>query len=272
MPAPVRTQSRCEACGEDASVDVSYDSVATTLCESELATRSSTGTPWLLIAGSAFVSVALVAIGVAEGWTAMHFAWLAMPLLPSLGVVAAITRDRRVRRPSRPRRWSWVEAPPSSTFRERSGTVTGRSPLRAPMSGRECLAYEVAIAPAGVTPKTDADWVVREQRATRLCVDGLQVEGTDVALVVDPTAPTRFEVEPTALARYLRERGVMAASDSFDVYEAIVAPHARVTLQQSEGTAVGRLRLVSSPASVHPSSSFRDELLGGFSVHWPRRA
>ena len=125
------------------------------------------------------------------------------------------------------------------------GEATSRSPLRAPMSGRECLAYEVAIAPAGVTPDSDADWVIREQRSTRVTVDGHHLEGNDVALSVEPATRQRLDVEPRVLARFLRERGITATRASYDVYETIVTPRRPVSLQLYEGSAVGTLRLAS---------------------------
>ncbi|MCA9705999.1 MAG: hypothetical protein KDK70_09150 [Myxococcales bacterium] len=243
LDAPVEHTMRCPACGQPSAVDVSYDSVALTLCESDAATHQLSVPPWMAVTGVSFVPAALVTIGLLDGWTFTGFFWLAAVGLPVLGTALLSILSRLSPRQRRPQRWRLVPPPRGRVCDTHAGSVFGRRKLWAPISGRECVAYEVAIAPAGVRPRTDADWLVREQGSATLVLGDHAVEGRDVALLLDSGSRAPLQADPAAVSRFLRARGVITTPDAVDVYETIVSRGQAVTLCRHRGSAVHTLRL-----------------------------
>ncbi|MBL9107581.1 MAG: hypothetical protein JNL82_42230 [Myxococcales bacterium] len=106
------------------------------------------------------------------------------------------------------------------------GAAEPRAPLlRAPFSGRLCVAYEAAILfdhPEDAWPPT---WVLREMRSAPFEVQGRLVEADRAALLL-PTEPIDDPVlDEAAKHQYLRERGLFLADGRFDLFESVVLPN-----------------------------------------------
>ena len=103
--------------------------------------------------------------------------------------------------------------------------------LRAPFTGRACVAYEVAVLfdhPGDAWPPI---WALREMRSCPFEVDGREV-AKDHAMLTTATALVETPVmSEEQKRRFLRERGLFVADGRFDLYEAIVAPNQRVELR-----------------------------------------
>lgn len=139
---------------------------------------------------------------------------------------------RRVRDPAR-WRLPLPFADPRATVAARVvGPARARGPLlRAPFSGRPCVAYEVAVLfdyPHDAWPPT---WVLREVRSCALEVEGREV-AADAAMLELPTqAIDRPALDEDGKRRFLRERGLFLADGEFDLFEAVVLPDQTVELQ-----------------------------------------
>jgi hypothetical protein len=97
--------------------------------------------------------------------------------------------------------------------------------LRAPFSGRPCLAYEAAILfdhPEDAWPPT---WVLREMRSAAFEIQGHLVD-TDRASLLVPIHPIDTpSLSDPEKQQFLRERGLFLADGKFDLFEAIVEPN-----------------------------------------------
>lgn len=104
--------------------------------------------------------------------------------------------------------------------------------LRAPISGRECLAYEVGVIFDAEGDAYPPVWVLREDRNTPFSVDGVEVDRDALT-----TELSMFEVNdqaqqlpPDDLRRFLRERGLFVADGSWDFFESILPADTEIDL------------------------------------------
>ena len=157
-----------------------------------------------------------------------------------------------------PTRWRMPVplADDSGTSMRRTGPALARAPLlRAPFTGRPCVAYEVAVLfdhPDDAWPPT---WVPREMRSCAFEVDGHEV-AADRAMLTAPTEPvTRPTMSEEEKRRFLRERGLFLADGTFDLHEAIVEPNEACEVRwptTTEGAPPFALGLGGSTRDRHP--------------------
>ena len=136
---------------------------------------------------------------------------------------AAVPKPRR----TVPRRWSMVvprRGGASSVARDRVVT-DGR--LRAPLSGRECLAFEVAVRHDTDATADWPTWSLVEQRNTALEIADHRVGANELLLELERE---RCTAEGEAVQNYLSARGVDPHAPDLVVYETILEPDATVEL------------------------------------------
>jgi hypothetical protein len=239
------TAPPCPSCGQTAWIDLDLWANAEALRALE-EDRRRHPPKWLrrrvnltaLAAGSVVGLASTVALALADalvlGWTgAIGFA------TGATGLVTAFTHELTRRRLTRllvadrvenPTRWRLplpLADPNTATATRLVGPVEPRGPLlRAPFTGRLCVAYEAAVLfdhPEDAWPPT---WVVREMRSAPFEVQGRPVaaDRATLDLPILPVDPPELDI--AARQRYLRERGLFLADGKFDLFEAILEPNA----------------------------------------------
>jgi hypothetical protein len=112
---------------------------------------------------------------------------------------------------------------------EKTRTLRGKGvhlddPIKAPLTGRMCLAYKISVlfdAPRDARPP---QWVLMESWGNSFRVGDTQIEGNRIHLET-PLGHVSAEEHRQAgldLPRFLRERGLFFNDGSFDFFEAIV--------------------------------------------------
>lgn len=190
-----------------------------------------------LAAGSLLGAASTAALALA-GLLALGPAGLLVFGAGATGLATAYTHELARRRIARtivadrvdkPTRWHLplpLVDPTAPTSTRLAGPAEPRAPLlRAPFSGRLCVAYEAAILfdhPEDAWPPT---WVLREMRSVPFEIQGRLVEADRASLVL-PTEPIDAPIlDQTAKQRYLRERGLFLADGRFDLFESVVLPN-----------------------------------------------
>ena len=229
-------EGACPACTHTAWIDLDNWAHAEALRGVEEAARQHpvAEVRWR-VRGATLALGTLVGVGCATGLAlAGVLAGSMASVLGATGAATALTHAlarrkigwsimaRRVRDPTR---WRMPVplADETDTLKRRAGPALAREPLlRAPFTGRPCVAYEVAVLfdhPDDAWPPT---WVLREMRSCAFEVDGHEVAANRAML----TGPTELVATPTMSEgekrRFLRERGLFLADGTFDLYEAIV--------------------------------------------------
>lgn len=243
-------QGACPACTHTAWIDLDNWALAERLREVEEAARQNPvpAVRWR-IRGASLAIGAVLGLGCATGLALAGVVVASAASLAGVGAGAtgaatvlthALGRRRlgwsiMARRVQDPTRWR-MPVPfadeRAGTFKRAAGpAVATEGLLRAPFTGRPCVAYEVAVLfdhPQDAWPPI---WALREMRACPFEVDGRAV-ARDHAML---TATTELVAQPVMSVeekrRFLRERGLFLADGSFDLYEAIVAPNERVELR-----------------------------------------
>ena len=244
-------QGACPACTHTAWIDLDNWAVAERLREVEEAARQNPvpAVRWR-IRGASLAIGALVGVGLATGLALAEVVAAGAASLAGVGAGAtgaatvlthALGRRRlgwsiMARRVQDPTRWRmpvpFAEDPAGKFFKRSVGAaVATEGVLRAPFTGRPCVAYVVAVLfdfPSDAWPPT---WALREMRSCVFSVDGREV-GKDRAML---TAPTELVEQPVMSEeekrRFLRERGLFLADGRFDLYEAIVGVNEQVELR-----------------------------------------
>ncbi len=130
-------------------------------------------------------------------------------------------RWRRMAGKALPARWSMVLPGRGSQRIGGVGRVHGEL-LRAPLSGRPCLAYEVGVRRDRRPDGDLGSWLLLEQRiAPGLHVDGHAVDPAQLSLALDRTLLPKQAASPDGLRVYFRERG-LPSSETLQVYETVV--------------------------------------------------
>lgn len=243
-------QGACPACTHTAWIDLDNWTLAEGLREIEEAARQNPvpAVRWRVRGASLAIGAVLGVAGTAglalAGVVASSMAGLVELGAGAAGAATVLTHAlgrrrlgwsimaRRVQDPTRWRMPLPFADDKARTFRRAAGPAIAREGvLRAPFSGRPCVAYEVAVLfdyPDDAWPPT---WVLREMRSCPFEVDGREV-ARDHAML---TAPTEAVAQPVMSVeekrRFLRERGLFLADGSFDLFEAIVAPNEQVELR-----------------------------------------
>jgi hypothetical protein len=178
----------------------------------------------------------------AAGFILAALMMMSLPLLPSLAsVLTGVRRNRRVL----PRRWrlsrsaldlrgrSRLRAKVRGRAREGSGSEL----LRAPLSGRPCLAYEVAVRDDASAARSYGSWRLVEQDNVGFRVDDLEVGRGQALLRLPRELASRGMLmsQGEATQRFMRMRGLLETED-VHVYETILAPGAECRVGRCEHT------------------------------------
>ncbi len=243
----------CPSCGEEAWLDLRRDDVMLALSENESFALDRSVKSWALESASVLV---LGSVGLFLGVMLAQLFLGTGALMPAglttiatvLAAVAIVRRMYELGRPPRPRalpmRWRWALPSPEPVRLEDAPVVLGGDPLIAPLSGRPCLAYDVAVradhdgrAPLGT-------WHLIEQQTAELRSHSRTVAPGKAWLelsdrrVFDPdTAADGQRVE-----RFLRERGF--TPHDHRVFETIVQAEATVRATTEGGRVVIRPGIV----------------------------
>ena len=163
-----------------------------------------------------------------------------------IGAVKSWLAHRPLRRPAR---WRWATEP-GALFSEITDTVTTDDELlRAPLSGRPCVAYEVVARADHVRDGESGTWLLADQHACDLHVGDVRIPGSPIRLRPRPRTP----IDPTSdRARgYLRERG-LAPGEVSRMFETIVEPAETVRARPRRGAPV-QLRVDGDEGTPDPA-------------------
>lgn len=244
-------EGACPACTHTAWIDLDNWTLAEGLREIEEAARQNPvpAVRWRIrgasLAIGALVGAACTTGLAMAGLVAVGAASLAGVGAGATGAATVLTHavGRRqlgwsimARRVQDPTRWRmpvpFADDPAGKFFKRSVGpALATEGLLRAPFTGRPCVAYEVAVLFDHPTDAWPPTWALREMRSCVFTVDGREV-GKDGAML---TAPTELIEQPVMSEeekrRFLRERGLFLADGRFDLYEAIVGPNEQVELR-----------------------------------------
>lgn len=242
----------CQAC---AWLDLRRDSTALVIREGEEGLAAAPSRTSDVLRSSALGVVAGTFLGVLATSSLVIGAAVA-----GLCGVAAGLAGLRLRRlsvaPARslPDRWSLALPAHSDRVESLCGVPQCTEPLRAPISGRRCLAWEVGLRADDHADGDLASWALLEQRVASLVVQehAVHPEETFVALKRTCVGPFSIEsVDPPAL-EWLRDRGFTAVGSTLFLYESIVPLEAKVEVEVAEGTSTLRYEAPDS-ATRRPS-------------------
>lgn len=185
--------------------------------------------------------MATVLMGVPFGWFLALIvgagAWpqlLAGGLGGLLGGLIALRGHRSVgadEASALPARWAMALPPTAAPQQHARGeAVATGEPLRAPLSGRPCLAWEVGARPDDRADAPAQTWWLIEQRLCALEVDGVALD-PERTYLERPRARLgtlgSLELDDSAQA-FLRQRGISAEAGEVHLFETIVEPGAEV--------------------------------------------
>ncbi len=243
--ADLGNQPACDHCGDKSWIDLRRESTALALRDGEQQLRQADQTRTREIVLNSTVGSAL---GAFLGVIVVGVSWPAVAIGVGVGVVAGLVKHREYSHddpnPTRlPRRWSMALAPRGPLGRRHVGLATAKEePLRAPLSGARCVAWEV-----GLREDDDADgdldtWALLEQQ-----IDALEVDGAPLDPLQTHLAGTRrylgrlSELELDDAAKdYLRQRGFTSSTPDYFAYETVVELDAPVQVDVHEAGCVLR--------------------------------
>ncbi len=162
-------------------------------------------------------------------------------------VVAAIVRGalsdvRGGRRALRPSQWRGAALKPGRTVLRHRGVPTASDDdalLVAPLSGRVCVAYELAVRRDTDVDAAPWSWALIEQAVAAVRVGDHHIDPVATQLVVRRT-PCPDGLDNRGVGAALRMRGVDLSRGSYAVFESVIEPGAPVDV---EVDAQGRARM-----------------------------
>lgn len=169
---------------------------------------------------------------------------IVFPLLALVLVVivrSAVQDIKAGRRPALPVRWSLAALPAGDTVGTETGSVAPSDQLlRAPVSGRPCVAYELGVRSDTATDDDPWTCALLEQRVGPFAVGDVSVAAERVFLDV-PRERWSGDLTDPSIARLLRNRGIDPDRPGHVLYETIVEVGDTVVLEQtSDGGIVMR--------------------------------
>lgn len=237
----------CPSCGEDAWLDLRRDDVMLALSENESFALDRSVRKWAMQSASVLV---LGSIGLFLGIMLAQLFLGTGALMPAglttiatiLAAVAIIRRMYELGGPPRPRampmRWRWALPSPEPQRFEGEVVHLAGDPLIAPLSGRPCLAYDVAVRSDGDGRAHLGTWHLVEQMTAELQLVSRTIPAGKAWLDVPQRQP--FVAESAGdhhrVERFLRERGF--APHDHQVFETVVDPHAVVRATTDAGRVV----------------------------------
>ena len=162
---------------------------------------------------------------------------VALAIVVVATVVDAVREVRDARAAPLPARWRLALPRVHSPLAAASGSVHAEGPLlRAPLTGRSCIAYELGIRTDDDPGAPASTWLLIEQRSTAFTVGKERYPPDSVRLDL-----ARTRVEPTALdedrlGAIVRARGFLTTDTTLALFESIVPDAARIEVQPTHAT------------------------------------
>lgn len=190
-----------------------------------------------------------VGVGVSVGLLAGSPWWLSAVVAASLGALAGLLWRRGhalipVRASARPGRWALALPPAGPTTERIRGPVELRDePLRSPISGRSCAAFEVGVRDDENAEGSPPTWRLLEQHLALVTVADHQVDQDSTHLELRRELLGRIgsmELDEAAIV-YLRQRGFYPDDHGLCLFETIVEPGAELVITCHEDGNVLRL-------------------------------
>jgi hypothetical protein len=186
------------------------------------------------IAVAAALVVGLVTSTIVRGglWVLLYPGLVALAIVVVATVVDAAREVRDARAAPLPVRWRLALPSSRSPVLGARGPVHADGPLlRAPLTGRSCVAYELGIRTDDDAGAPDSTWLLLEQRSTALRVGTTRYPPDSVRLDL-----ARIQVEPTALdedhlGAIVGARGFLTTDTTLALYESIVPESAPIEVQ-----------------------------------------
>lgn len=237
----------CPSCGNDAWLDLRRDDVMLALSENESFALDRSVRGWAMQSASVLV---LGSIGLFLGVMLAQLFLGTGALMPAglttiatvLAAIAIIRRMYELGGPPRPRalpmRWRWALPSPEPLRFEGEVVNLAGDPLIAPLSGRPCLAYDVAVRSDSDGRAPLGTWHLVEQATAELRFVSRTVPAGKAWLEVPHRQPFVAESaeDRRRVERFLRERGF--TPHDHQVFETVVDPHAIVRAKTEAGRVV----------------------------------
>lgn len=273
-------ETACPACGDEGWFDLADERIANRVRSMEAEERN---TAPLSVKIAVVVATVVVLAAVVGGLTAagyqvaailvgfssiavIPFAYFALPR--SASVLLLRGRERT------PHRWH-VPLPLPDEDEPSNETLAGRTArpvdetIAAPISERECLAYQVCVLFDTSGDARPPEWALQEQRATEIRLgDDLAVGSEEVFLespvelveeIDDGLRPDDFDEREADDQRYarvkkfLRQRGLFAGDGEFHFYEARLEPGDAVDVTDYDGEMYVLRHTGAEAAEDHPA-------------------
>lgn len=233
----------CRYCGHDAWIDLTEDDATRSLAAVE-AYEHHTIDPgrrirhWTLRIGGA------TTIGLLCAFAAFYsYSFIFSTLTAMVGLVAVCFfslgygQATEVVKRSLPYRWS-LPLPPTAAIARDGARIEGpvsagdEELLRAPLSGRPCLAHRVVVrredAPSNAVP------ALVTQQSRDLQVQGRTVLGSDVRIDLETHPVTVPQADQASVVAYLRRHGILESEGPWVLEEAVLEPGTSVVVAEAE--------------------------------------
>ncbi|MCA9663052.1 MAG: hypothetical protein KC486_32255 [Myxococcales bacterium] len=247
---PPTVTAECSHCGDRAWIDLGDESTALVISSREHNPgRRLAFNVALYAAAGAFLMIVLatIAVNVVDLWVA----WIGA----AIGALGALRLNRGGAAPPAllPVRWSMSLPPAEATTEEVAGAIDAADEgIAAPLTGRRCLAYEVAVRDDERADAPPPTWALVEQRVGAFTIAGEAFEGAGVHLDLEREylgQAAKIDLSPAAVA-FLQQRGLEPGVDTLHLFESIVRVGDGVVLRRGPSGArlSPRKALAAAPA------------------------
>ena len=248
----VDRSKRCPACGVQGLADLRHTATADSLCELEGVDKSRStnqrfGRALGLVAGVTTLVGITVLMAVGDGSPTEAALAMAPMTLISLPMLVSLGTGGGSQQRSMPRRWrlpmlgKGLHARPRKRTRGRAeARVDGEEwgdLLRAPLSGRPCLAYEVGVRDGADRRRASLDsWRLLEQDNVAFEVGGVSIARGQALLRLPRQLANKgmMMTSDTKTRQFMRMRGLPEA-EVLHVYETVLLPGQSVAVGQVDG-------------------------------------
>ncbi len=222
-PTTVDAQRRCDRCNAPGNtlIDLANREMAGALVTSEVHDREVRGARHRTIGGPIASTVLLGALAVLA--FVLGIAPIVGATLAAAGVVPGTVAVQQLSAlqsaPARARRWAHHPRTQRST-KESNGVATGQL-RQAPLTGRDCIGYDVRVVWSGERPTSPAAMALQEQDVETLRIGETDASQAYVALQPERISTAQVLASPAAV-RYLATRGLEPTDGAFDYYETVI--------------------------------------------------
>lgn len=236
-------RAECPHCESRAWIDLRRESTALAIREGEQGFAAAESAP-VEVLRKAGLGVAVGSfVGILA--TGSLVAGLTIALLAGVAGGLAGVRLRRLSVPPKrtlPDRWSLALPPATETTSTVEGVADDVELLRSPLTGRECVAFEVGLREDLNSTGELSSWALLEQRVAPMSLAGTTVN--PAATFVEVPRESLGALDPESLdaaaVEWLLERGFTPVGSTLIVFESVLVPETRLSLVQSSEGAVLR--------------------------------